>query len=480
MAELNTAREGEYETCLQEFLEFEQEYDVSSIEVAGIPIWERIRISCFKHIVKRYNLFNRPHTKVDKNNPLNYIRGGYKLAKSMMIKNPFFASESDFFFIGSPRRKPHHDGFQWDLYCDPILENLDLDYIYTEPPYRFSHRTPAKTKNIKYLDPITYLSVLQQELGLAKCELTEEEKRTLIELEEGISERFGVSVDLYGIVREKLRERKSKKWLYERLLSKINPKITVVVAARFKKTFIEVCKEKGIPVVELQHGTGHHNDPEYSYSENMTGEYFPDYIFVFGEFWKNTVDYPIPQENIYPVGYPYLENKKKKHSDSEKKKQVIFTSQWTIGEELSNFAADLSKRDSNYNFVYKLHPKEYHDWKKNYPWLIDAPINVISDDTIPLYKLLSQSEIHVSVYSTVVYEGLAFGLDTYLLDAPGVAKMKYLIENETVSLVSSVDEFDDLISNRDTNSEFDIRYFFGGNPINKISEAFDEILKKEY
>jgi hypothetical protein len=472
--------DDEYTEFVDEFLRAEENQGAFSIEINDINIWERIRTICFRRLLSESELGYKASTGASDDNINKYITGVAKWIKSLAVKNPFFMQDSEFLFIGTPRRKPREDGYMWDIYCDPILHSLNLDYVYTEPPYMFSHKKPAKTENIRYLDAITYTSVVQRKLGLAECKLSQSEINSLSQLEDALYSVFDVSVDIQDIASKKLSERKSRKWLYDYLLRKVDPKVAVTVAGAFKHTFIEVCKENGIPVVELQHGGGHHNHPSYSYPDDVDLECFPDYLFVFGEFWKDTVDYPIPQEDIYPIGYPYLESEKGKYSDIKSRKRVIFSSQWTIGEELSRFAANLSKRDTDYDVVYKLHPKEYDGWEAKYPWLTDAPVEVVDDDSIPLYKLLSQSEAHVGVYSTVVYEGLVFGLDTYLLDAPGITRMKYLIESGAASKVSSVDELVDSLKSRNDNSGFDIRYFFEEDPIGKVSDAFDDVLEKEY
>jgi hypothetical protein len=94
-----------------------------------------------------------------------------------------------------------------------------------------------------------------------------------------------------------------------------------------------------------------------------------------------------------------------------------------------------------------------------------------------LYKLFAESETQVGVYSTAVYEGLAFDLDTYILDAPGSSRMEHLIEQGAASQVSSVEEFERILGEGE--SKFDVDYFFESNPIENISDAFDYILEKE-
>jgi hypothetical protein len=421
-------------------------------------------------------LFNQGQSGADQDSISNYLKGGYKWARGLIWKNPCFASPADILFIGTARRKAREDGLMWDLFCDPVLNSLDLNYAFIEPPYQFSHQRPAKTEHIRYLDAITYTSVIQRKLGLANYDFTEAEAERIIELENELEHVFDCPIDLRGLVRDSLSERRSKKWLYERLLDRIEPEIAVIVASAFWRTFIEVCQERGIPVVELQHGAGHHDHLGYTFPEDASISAFPDYIFVFGQFWKDTVQYPIPDESVYVVGYPYLEDERGNYEGNETRQQVVFSSQKTIGEELSKCALEFSELDTGYDVVYNLHPKEYSSWREEYPWLVDSPIEVVDGDTPPMYQILAESMVHVGVYSTVVYEGLCFGLDTYLLKAPGVSRMRALVDNGYVTAVSSAHDLAKQIETGNTSQPVDTDYFFEPNAIDNVQDAFDEIL----
>lgn len=469
-------REDDFRRLLEAFYEFEREHDLFSLTCDNVPVWERIRLPCFRQIMTEAGVFNQTQSEVDWDSLSNYLKGGYKWARGLVWKNPYFASPADILFIGTARRKAREDGLMWDLFCDPILDSLDLDHVFIEPPYQFSHQRPAKTENIRYLDAITYTSVLLRKLDLANYKFTGMEAEQVIEIEHKMEHVFDCNIDLRGLVRDSLSDRRSKKWLYERLLDRIEPEIAVLVASAFWRTFIEVCQERDIPVVELQHGSGHHDHLGYTFPEDASISAFPDYIFVFGRFWKETVQYPIPDESVNPVGYPYLEAEREKYEDTETRQQVVFSSQWTIGEELSKCALAFSELDTGYDVVYNLHPKEYDRWREEYPWLVNSSIEVIDGDSPPMYQLLSESEVHIGVYSTVVYEGLCFGLDTYLLEAPGVSRMRALIDSGYVTTVSSAKDLADQITTADARRSVDTDYFFEPNAIENISDAFDEIL----
>jgi hypothetical protein len=172
-----------------------------------------------------------------------------------------------------------------------------------------------------------------------------------------------------------------------------------------------------IPVIELQHGTIHKYHFAYSFpGSRRTKRTFPDYLFTFGDFWKKCVEFPIKKDCIFSVGYPFLEKEAAKYFEVIKKNQILFISQGSSGKELSKFAVDVTNySDLNYNVVYKLHPGEYHRWKREYPWLYKERDKIkIVEESIPLYRLMAESKTQVGVSSTAIYEGLYFGLNTYI------------------------------------------------------------------
>ena len=177
---------------------------------------------------------------------------------------------------------------------------------------------------------------------------------------------------------------------------------------------------------------------------------FPDYLFTFGDYWTEAVEYPIPDEQIISVGYPYLEEEMKKYSEIDSKDQIAFVSQEMIGEGLSQFAVELAEYNAfDYDIVYKLHPGEYDRWKEAYPWLLDADLEVVDGSGRELYRLFAESTAQIGVGSTALYKGLASDLETYIYDLPGSSVLQPLIDDGSASLVTSVGE---LVSSLDRKS----------------------------
>jgi hypothetical protein len=207
---------------------------------------------------------------------------------------------------------------------------------------------------------------------------------------------------------------------------------------------------------------------------------FPDYFFAFGDFWSDSVELPLPEEKVYSVGYPYLESKFDEHDDIEQNEQVVFISQLDIGEELSRFAVELSETEGyDVDIIYKLHPKEYDSWEQDYPWLSESDIVCVTEET-PLYKLFAESTAQIGVYSTALYEGLRFGLQTYILELPGSKSMQSLIENDYAELIRTVNEYVNCRNEgKEMNEMRDVRCFFNDNPMDGFESAIKDIRQSD-
>ena len=433
------------------FEQFEADSGAFDLRIDGVPIWERIRHPVFQRI-RQANGFDRAHHDGE-DGWKTYAKIGRLCARNLVFRNPFFAAERDIAFVGHPRRKQESDGTWWDIYCDPIHEATDFDSVHFEADHRFSHRTPAKTPNLRYLDLVEYGSTIQRKLGRYDVPLTSADRSRLEELGREIDSRFDATVDLVNRTEYVLEDRRAKRGLYRRILERVDPDLLVVVVSYGKETLIEVCQSLDIPVAELQHGIIHPYHFGYSFRGERTKTTFPDYLLTFGEFWTRDVPLPIPDHRVVPVGYPYLEQRVSAYQDVERQQQILFISQGTVGESLSKFAVRVAEDSRiDHDVVYKLHPGEYGRWRDLYPWLVDADVDVVEGDNPPLYELFAGSVAQVGFNSTALFEGLAFDLSTYIYDCAPVPEMQSLINGGAMQSVESVTELHVSISDDNTSS----------------------------
>jgi hypothetical protein len=331
-----------------------------------------------------------------------------------------------------------------------------------------SHSRPAKTENLRYLELIEYGGKLQQALGIRSPSIPDHVLSRLEEAESEIDRQFDADVDLVSLVRNSLHERNTTLPLYDRLIDRIDPSVAVVVVSYGKETFIEACKRNGVPVVELQHGVIYKEHYGYSYPEGETKETFPDYLFTFGEFWNEGINYPIPDSHVILVGYPYLEQRLDRYHGVESGDQLLFISQGTIGHELSRFALAVEEDSRiDLDIVYKLHPGEYDRWKNEYPWLDNTEITVVDSSNPPLYQLFAESKIQIGVGSTAVDSGLCFDLKTLVFDTADTTPLQPLVDVGAAAFVHSTDDLVRVL-NSDIKPRFDRNQFFKQNSIQNI------------
>lgn len=451
-------------------------------EIEGVYFWERIRFSVYQQILESLNLCRQANAEIKKT-ILNKIFFTLRSLKSLFLINSLFTKPTKIVFFGHPRRKFLEDGKWWDIYCDPIIEKLKKkDYVYLEYPYLFGHFRPAKTENLRYLDFINLQSAIIRKFGLIKIRVNKQEKSFIEKIQEKIEKEFNINIDLVSIIVNDLLVRKSRISIYRKLLKQLSPEIVILVVSYGQETVIEICKELGIPTIELQHGVISKYDVGYSFhGERRRKRMFPDYLFTFSDYWKNSVDFPIKKDHIFSIGYPYLEKENNKYSNTIKKNQILFISQRTIGKELSKFAVEVSgHKEISYNVIYKLHPREHNHWKKEYPWLAKANnegrIKVNENETRSLYELMAESKIQVGVYSTAIYEGLNFGLKTYLLNVFGIEYMDFLLLSGAAEKVSTSNEFVEKIKKDKINREVEKEYFFRKGSIENFFTVLKSIL----
>jgi hypothetical protein len=461
---------------LKRFTDFEKKNDVFDLKVDEVRVWSRIRRDIFAKI-KREEGEGAAHTPVKSGTKEN-IKKIYLLLKNLFWRNPFLSSKKDTIFYGHERRKKMPNGTWSDIYCDPVHSACPVKKVHVEDPYHYSHRVPAETESLRYLDLINYWSSILNNISSYELSFESGTKKRLKKLENEIQNVFGVKYSLLAKIKDIMEYRYHKLYLYTKLLDKIKPKVAVVVVSYCKQIFIEACKKENIPVVELQHGVIQPSNLGYSYPYKMDLNTFPDIILTWGKFWENSVSYPIQQEKVKSTGFPFLEKNAKKYYKSNRKNQIIFISQGTIGKKLSRFAVNVfEKLEGKYNIVYKLHPGEYDRWKSDYPWLKRSNLTVVDSPNSNLYHLLSESCTQIGVYSTVIYEGIYFDLETFIYDCHNSEYMKPLLNTGHAKLVSSPEE---LVStmNGTCNNSYRKEHFFESESTNKICKEIESIVDK--
>jgi hypothetical protein len=486
-------------------LDLEAEMDLLDRTCDGVHYWERVRFGVHRALCQAVGVVGRAHGTTDRS-----LAGWAALgAKNLLVGNPLVASERDLLVWGHERRK-ERDGEWWDVYCDPILEGIPEDeYAYLERTHEGEHLRPARTDGIRNVDLVSVLAGGVGRFGPAGWVVDAATDRTVRTVEDRIADAFGVEVDVRASVGRELLSRRVRRPLVDRIVDRVDPALALVVTSYGKETFVAACQARDVPVVELQHGTLSRSHFGYSYPDRPKRA-FPDYVFTFGEFWHDAADFPVPDDRLYPVGYPWLEWGVERARSAgggagpstgdgtHGTDRLVVISQGTVGDPLSRFAVALATdgRARDYEVVYKLHPGEYDDWRTRYPWLAaaagegdaeteagdeteagSAGLRVVGADGPGLYELFAGARALLGVYSTAVYEGLVFGLDAYLADLPGIGYMDALVADGTATLVESPEEMPASLAGDGTGP--DRGRFFRPNAVANAREALRAVRERE-
>ena len=497
------------EIC-QNIWALEEKYELNHKEIQGCYPWQLIRMYLYYEITRKTNVFES--AQQSSLSLFDKINSFLPFLKNSILSNPLSGNEEIDVLIFDHPRKVIFQGEYQDIYSyflKDILNEMGRTFETIESPYlnqHFRNKENIKENHVKFNDRILLGSFIHKTMNRGKLPFTEEERQLINTVKGELESIFKIEIDLFKIMEDHILNFRHDYEKYIELLQKRNPKCVFLVVAYENKALVAACKKMNIEIIELQHGTISPYHLGYSYPENtmklndeiMPIEYFPDKILSFGDYWKNACPFPIEENKIFSMGFPYFEENSKRYTkiaaekidENNENKQILFISQGVIGKYLSQLAYETAQninnenndasnqndnpqndnpQNDNYQFIYKLHPGEYGTWRENYEYLIKATnefnnFKVIDESQPPLYELFAKSHYQIGAFSTAIYEGLAFNCKTFIIDVPGVEYLDDLIEKNIVKKVKNSEELIDYIIKDENNKiefkEYNKDYFF--------------------
>lgn len=460
---------------------------INNKAIDGFQYWNYMRRDMVKSFDDEYAEVEPAFIKEIKEQKSEGIFSKIKKAGDLFSPDGFDRAEKqDVLFICHTRRVDM-DGKLVSIYTDPVADRFESSATLQWYLPAGDDKNRICSKNILFGDRVSAGSYLRR--YFVKYFKSAEYKRVREKIYEDMKEPFRelkLNYPLHPkpkLFADRAAELcffyKYKRPIYERLLDRISPKVIVeVVGGGFDTEIInEIARERGIPTIELQHGAG---ALEIWYPKNVTVKQFPQWYFTFGEFWKKATHPPIPEDHIIPVGFPYHEREMEAYRGSGEKKgeTVIFLSGSKYGKEFFKVASDLKKRRPDINIIYKLHPREYPFREERYGRKEDTGIEIVDNNAVPLYELFSRCTSQVGVDSTAVYEGMSFGLKTYIWDIPKAVLTKDLTDLKYGALFKDGEELARIMdSGSSAVSDYDINDFFMEGSLDNIERGIRRILE---
>lgn len=478
------------------FLQYEKENKLYDKEVFGIKYWEYVRFVIYTEVkikVEQLSELLAVQNLTWKNHRLNLKELNKYLGLSKM-------KSCDLLFISHPRRINQKGKYE-NIYTDEVEKYLSNKYTcltFEEPCWNSyvsadrGHLFPTMTENIRYTDILELSYLLKKKIykifNKNKMQLIEKE---VIDILQSLNSEYNIDI-MYlkdRIVNSIVYVLLMKK-IYIKILKNVNPKAVLINywPTDFKTLVMDICNDLEIPTIELQHGTITFDDPiEHKCYDNNICKNVSDYFFSFGKVHTDVNYLTTKSEYLKEVGYPFLEKKVKEKYKlpigmNKNKKYILIISQTIIGEEMSEFAsglADLLMDNDEYRIIFKFHPNEVD---RIYPNLEKKNIIQIKQKGEEIYKYQKFSYLQVGVYSTAIYEGLAFGIPTFILRGKcGSEESEKLLSymKKGVYFVNNEKELYDSIQdklNRPLKSDID--KLWKQNSLKNIEQEIEKILKK--
>jgi len=211
-----------------------------------------------------------------------------------------------------------------------------------------------------------------------------------------------------------------KYYLYKLILRKLQVNQAISLCHYSKHSFNLACHQLGIPNVELMHGHIMRTHPYYNIPnlpvefENPIRQLIPDFLGVYGEYWRNNLlaGKQFAANQIKVVGYYLHTGKASINEKLQTPKRILITTQPHVQKEILEYVKYLQNQldPKLFHVIIKPHPAE--DYAK-YLALQDG--RLVSISTTDVYHLLPVSDIHISVFSTVLFEAVRYGLCNYVL-----------------------------------------------------------------
>ena len=199
-----------------------------------------------------------------------------------------------------------------------------------------------------------------------------------------------------------------------------------------------------VKVHEIQHGFVNEFHPAYSYPLGSPKlDHTPDELLLWGEFWAESVSLPTGMTaKVSGASRAFNETRDALSKISRDPKQLMFTSQGAVSEELQKAAVAAALALPDFNVIYRLHPNED---LAAYPQT-GVPKNFSYSHKTPVFlELLAQSTYLVGAFSTTLYEGMALGSKVLVLPLPGFENMKRAIESGDVTVISDLNRIGEFV-----------------------------------
>jgi hypothetical protein len=440
---------------LAAFIDFEEREQLFDRQLRGIAYWPLIRHDVFRELCETIGLSERAHLRVEEL-PLRHWLGSQarQLPRTFARSLPLRRAPADLLVAAHPRHVAYQGRFICP-YTQPLLWSNPHTRLVLEGHFQGRYFHPDAGERTQYIDLAIVLAHARfRLLELEGRGLDRRERDELDAITRSMERALGAAPPSAAVLRRTRTALVLALGLtpyLQRLLATVQPKLIVeVVGYRLVNQLLnQTARSFGIATAELQHGTLGAAHPGYNFAPGRKPNTFPDQLLLFGELWRDaTPGLPLTAADTPAIGYAWLELQRKQlgaRAHTSGPRRLLFLSQRSIGRELSRVASALRSKLAldDFTIVYRLHPSEGLGWQSAYPELAASGIRVELAQDRSLYASQNDADVQIGVYSTALIEGVAFGLDTLIVELSGHEQLAMLI---AAGIARTVRDAEDIVA----------------------------------
>lgn len=441
----------DYKTVVEAIAQIEQTFDVNALQYQDLQVWPLIRLHIWWKLLPV--LVGQSSSKLSSEENLDSDQVNSSQPSSHRIFHPQDLSDLkvndslDILFLS--RGQDYTDQLEnkfYNRHIDPLIELVQPHFSYVNVEL-LSTRTEVTTPRFISTNFIDSSSFIISDNWVSKQTKLREIERIqggFPRLRRLINEKFpDIKVTEKSIIRiaQKIEQYYQ---LFEKILITLKPKVLMLVCyySPMGMAAIRACRQLGITTVDIQHGKQGKYHGLYTHWTQIPDqgyEFLPDLFWCWGEESKENIvkwqpencqqHQPIVGGNCWLAKWMdeqwKLTGQEQMFLNSLKGKQIVvlYSMQPDIEPEIPEFLLDaMQQSPEDWLWLVRLHPRQRERLtaielllKKNQ--IKNTELNLATH--LPLYALLKNSHHHVTCWSSVCYEALAFNQPTTILHPHG-------------------------------------------------------------
>lgn len=442
-------------TPLEFLREIETNYPVETVTARNIQVWPYLRIYLFS----AGDAFS--HAGSGKSSIFRTFLSG------IFYGFPCLFKKYDHIFFSDTMERRKIGTLYYDKSIDYISEILPRSLDIEIPLPAHYRRKDVPTTNIVSKVPFYFIEAIYAKLFLFNLKL--KNKQVLDE----IFSKYNIDISYMSLVRRFI----SQYVMTKKLVRRFKPRTSFIGCYYTNTGRIVAFREKGVRVVEIQHGVISNEHIAYNLFKRFDEKCFPEYLLTFGESEvevSKSKDFYIRPENVFPVGSFYIDHLNSNPAKNSliddfrsKYKFIVCVSGQNHYTEplLIDFLNKVANLSSEILFIFVPRDNRFDENKYN------LNKNIYVSSGLNCYEMISLCDFHSTVFSTCALEAPSLGIPNNLINIKGLSKLHYenVLNNKTTTMYAdSPEEYVQLINS----------YTFAGK--NTIRDLNKHIIKPGY